>query len=265
MSTKTLQGSFRPPFLKEKKGVASSALSSTLFWEYSDHDAKMGFGYYIFKSMRLHMQSVISSEGLTVTPADSESLTSPTHPFESPPVTTRKLPVVEVKRWIIASQDETIGPSVHPEDATSTKMVRETLSHADAESGGNSEKINSETDTEILNVLSTKNQLASDALWCCYHTVLSKVKPKNFKMAVNGDRWFKSMQDKIYEFDRLKVWELVPRPDYVMVIGLKWIYKVMLDEYGDVLKDKARLVAKGYRQEEGIDFEESFAPVARIE
>ncbi|GKA40381.1 hypothetical protein Tco_0732974 [Tanacetum coccineum] len=73
--------------------------------------------------------------------------------------TTRKLPVVEVKgkgsatdRWIIASQDETTGPSVHPEDATSTKMVRETLSHADAESGGNSEKINSETDTEILNV-----------------------------------------------------------------------------------------------------------------
>nr|GFC55923.1 retrovirus-related Pol polyprotein from transposon TNT 1-94 [Tanacetum cinerariifolium] len=44
-----------------------------------------------------------------------------------------------------------------------------------------------------------------------------------------------------------------------------WIYKVKLDEYGDVLKNKAQLVAKGYRQEEGIDFEESFAPVARIE
>ncbi|GJU12714.1 retrovirus-related pol polyprotein from transposon TNT 1-94 [Tanacetum coccineum] len=67
------------------------------------------------------------------------------------------------------------------------------------------------------------------------------------------------------EFDRLEVWELVPRPIYVMVIALKWIYKVKLDEYGDVLKNKARLVAKGYRQEEGIDFEESFAPVARIE
>ncbi|GJU93108.1 retrovirus-related pol polyprotein from transposon TNT 1-94 [Tanacetum coccineum] len=59
--------------------------------------------------------------------------------------------------------------------------------------------------------------------------------------------------------------ELVPPPDYVMIIALKWIYKVKLDEYGDVLKNKARLVAKGYRQEEGIDFEESFAPVARIE
>ncbi|GKA00975.1 retrovirus-related pol polyprotein from transposon TNT 1-94 [Tanacetum coccineum] len=50
-----------------------------------------------------------------------------------------------------------------------------------------------------------------------------------------------------------------------MIIALKWIYKVKLDEYGDVLKNKARLVAKGYRQEEGIDFEESFAPIACIE
>ncbi|GJX63399.1 retrovirus-related pol polyprotein from transposon TNT 1-94 [Tanacetum coccineum] len=74
-----------------------------------------------------------------------------------------------------------------------------------------------------------------------------------------------AMQDEIHEFDRLKVWELVPQPDCVMIIILKWIYKVKLDEYGDVLKNKARLVAKGYRQEEGIDFEESFAPVACIE
>nr|GEV71616.1 hypothetical protein [Tanacetum cinerariifolium] len=59
--------------------------------------------------------------------------------------------------------------------------------------------------------------------------------------------------------------ELVPQLDCVMIIALKWIYKVKLDEYGDVLKNKARMVAKGYRQEEGIDFEESFAPVARIE
>ncbi|GKA67455.1 retrovirus-related pol polyprotein from transposon TNT 1-94, partial [Tanacetum coccineum] len=60
--------------------------------------------------------------------------------------------------------------------------------------------------------VSTRKQLASDALWCCYHTVLSKVEPKNFKMAVNEDRWFEAMQDETHEFDRLKVWELVPRP-----------------------------------------------------
>nr|GEY04148.1 hypothetical protein [Tanacetum cinerariifolium] len=74
-----------------------------------------------------------------------------------------------------------------------------------------------------------------------------------------------TMQDEIHEFDQLQVWELVPQPDCVMIIALKWIYKVKLDEYSDVLKNKARLVAKGYRQEEGIDFEESFAPVAHIE
>ncbi|GJT26989.1 retrovirus-related pol polyprotein from transposon TNT 1-94 [Tanacetum coccineum] len=95
--------------------------------------------------------------------------------------------------------------------------------------------------------VSTRKQLASDALWCCFHTELSRVKPKNFKMAVIEDCWFQAMQDEIHEFDRLK------------------IYKVKLDEYGDVLKNKAQLVAKGYHQEEGIDFEESFAPVARIE
>ncbi|GJZ37657.1 retrovirus-related pol polyprotein from transposon TNT 1-94 [Tanacetum coccineum] len=90
--------------------------------------------------------------------------------------------------------------------------------------------------------VSTRKQLASDALWCCFHTELSKVEPNNFKMAVIEDCWFQAMQDEIHEFDRLE-----------------------LDEYGDVLKIKARLVAKGYRQEEGINVEESFAPVARIE
>nr|GEU51619.1 hypothetical protein [Tanacetum cinerariifolium] len=70
---------------------------------------------------------------------------------------------------------------------------------------------------------------------------------------------------KDHPLDNAIVWELVPQPDCVMIIVLKWIYKVKLDEYGDVLKNKARLIAKGYRQEEGINFEESFAPVARIE
>ncbi|GKA66015.1 retrovirus-related pol polyprotein from transposon TNT 1-94 [Tanacetum coccineum] len=113
--------------------------------------------------------------------------------------------------------------------------------------------------------VSTRKQLATDALWCLYNSVLSKVELKNFKSTITEDCWFQAMQDEIHEFDRLQVWELVPQPDCVMIIALKWIYKVKLDEYGDVLKNKARLVAKGYRQEEGIDFEESFSPVARIE
>ncbi|GKA13623.1 retrovirus-related pol polyprotein from transposon TNT 1-94 [Tanacetum coccineum] len=104
-----------------------------------------------------------------------------------------------------------------------------------------------------------------DALWCFYNSVLSKVKPKNFKSAATEDCWFQAMQEEIHEFDRLDVWELVPPPDSAMIIALKWIYKMKLDEYGDVLKNKARLIAKRFRQEEGLDFEESFTSVARLE
>ncbi|GKD42157.1 putative ribonuclease H-like domain-containing protein [Tanacetum coccineum] len=92
--------------------------------------------------------------------------------------------------------------------------------------------------------VSTRKQLATDALWCFYNSVLSKVEPKNFTSAVTEDCWFQAMQEEIHEFDRLDVWELVPPPDSAMIIALKWIYKVKLDEYGDVLKNKARLVAK---------------------
>ncbi|GKE12763.1 retrovirus-related pol polyprotein from transposon TNT 1-94, partial [Tanacetum coccineum] len=74
-----------------------------------------------------------------------------------------------------------------------------------------------------------------------------------------------AIQEELHEFEHLEVWELIPRPDKVMVITLKWIYKIKLDELGGILKNKARLVARGYRQEEGIDFEESFALVARLE
>ncbi|GJR72067.1 retrovirus-related pol polyprotein from transposon TNT 1-94 [Tanacetum coccineum] len=95
--------------------------------------------------------------------------------------------------------------------------------------------------------------------------VIGNPSQSNFKSAITKDCWFQAMQDEIHEYDRLQVWELVPQPDCVMIIALKWIYKVKLDEYGDVLKNKASLVAKGYRQEEGLDFEESFALVGQSE
>nr|GEW05530.1 retrovirus-related Pol polyprotein from transposon TNT 1-94 [Tanacetum cinerariifolium] len=93
----------------------------------------------------------------------------------------------------------------------------------------------------------------------------SPMEPKTYNDALTQSCWIELMQEDLNEFERLEVWELVPRPDKVMVITLKWIYKVKLDELGGILKNKARLVARGYRQEEGIDFEESFAPVARLE
>ncbi|GJT30922.1 retrovirus-related pol polyprotein from transposon TNT 1-94 [Tanacetum coccineum] len=113
--------------------------------------------------------------------------------------------------------------------------------------------------------VSTRKQLETDAMWCYFDAFLTSVEPKNFKQAMTEPSWIDAMQEEIHEFERLEVWELVPCPDKVFLIKLKWIYKVKTDEFGGVLKNKARLVAQGFRQEEGIDFEESFVPVARIE
>ncbi|GJW18175.1 integrase, catalytic region, zinc finger, CCHC-type containing protein, partial [Tanacetum coccineum] len=113
--------------------------------------------------------------------------------------------------------------------------------------------------------VSTRKQLKPDAIWCDFEAFLTPVEPKNFKEAMLESSWIEAMQEEIHEFERLQVWELVPYLDFVMLIKLKWIYKVKKDKLGGVLKNKARLVAKGYHQEEGIDFEESFALVARIE
>nr|GEW01897.1 retrovirus-related Pol polyprotein from transposon TNT 1-94 [Tanacetum cinerariifolium] len=90
-------------------------------------------------------------------------------------------------------------------------------------------------------------------------------KPKNFKQTMTEPSWINAMQEEIHEFKRLQVWELVPCLDKVMSIKLKWIYKLKTDEFGGVLKNKEILVAHRFRQEEGISFEESFAPVPRIE
>ncbi|GJV71838.1 retrovirus-related pol polyprotein from transposon TNT 1-94 [Tanacetum coccineum] len=111
----------------------------------------------------------------------------------------------------------------------------------------------------------TRKQLKTDAMWCYFDVFLTSVEPKNFKQGMTEPSWIDAMQEEIHEFERLQVWELVPCPDKVMLIKLKWIYKVKTDEFGGVLKNKARLFALGFRQEEGIDFEESFASVARIE
>ncbi|GJZ67859.1 retrovirus-related pol polyprotein from transposon TNT 1-94 [Tanacetum coccineum] len=118
---------------------------------------------------------------------------------------------------------------------------------------------------ELERPVSTRLQLHEQALFCYYDAFLTSVEPKNYKDALTQACWIEAMQEELHEFEHLEVWELVPRPDNVMVITLKWIYKVKVDEMGGILKKKARLVACGYRQEDGIDFEESFAPVARLD
>nr|GEU65857.1 hypothetical protein [Tanacetum cinerariifolium] len=117
---------------------------------------------------------------------------------------------------------------------------------------------------QLARPVSIRLQLHEQALFCYYDAFLTSMEPKTYKDALTQSCWIEALQEELNKFEHLEVWELVPRPDKVMVITLKWIYKVKLDELGGILKNKAHLVARGYRQEEGIDFEESFALVARL-
>ena len=82
---------------------------------------------------------------------------------------------------------------------------------------------------------------------------------------LRDENWAESMHQELHQFVRNDVWELVPRPKDTNVIGTKWIFKNKTDEDGEVVQNKSRLVAQGYTQVKGIDFDESFAPVVRLE
>ncbi|KAJ1694127.1 hypothetical protein LUZ63_010825 [Rhynchospora breviuscula] len=94
---------------------------------------------------------------------------------------------------------------------------------------------------------------------------VSQLEPKSFKEANVDPNWIVAMQEELNQFERNQVWELVSLPSGKQVIGTKWVYRNKLDELGNVVRNKARLVAQGFKQQEGIDFEETFAPVARLE
>nr|GEY63371.1 retrovirus-related Pol polyprotein from transposon TNT 1-94 [Tanacetum cinerariifolium] len=188
-------------------------------------------------------------------------------------------PIVEVIPPVNADLTGSLSSTMVEQDAPSTKInFKQTKTPSSPQAivqtnhplpHNNSKWIKDHPLNNIIGQLdrpvSTRLQLHEQALFCYYDAFLTSVEPKTYKEALTQSCWIEAIQEELHEFERLEVWELVPRPDKVMVITLKWIYKVKLDELGGILKNKARLVARGYRQEEGIDFEESFAPVARLE
>nr|GEZ05322.1 putative reverse transcriptase, RNA-dependent DNA polymerase [Tanacetum cinerariifolium] len=107
----------------------------------------------------------------------------------------------------------------------------------------------------------TRGQLANSYLFSC---LLSSIEPANVAEALKDANWVKAMQDELDQFARLQVWRLVPRPEGKTIIKTKWIFKNKKDESSLVIRNKARLVAVGYSQQEGINYDETFAPVARI-
>jgi hypothetical protein len=95
--------------------------------------------------------------------------------------------------------------------------------------------------------------------------LISMTEPKNFNEAITDDHWVKAMNEELDQIEKSNTWEMVQRLEGKNVIGSKWIFKNKMNEQGQVVRNKARLVCKGYAQIEGLYFDETFVPIARLE
>ncbi|KAI3669454.1 hypothetical protein L6452_40690 [Arctium lappa] len=122
---------------------------------------------------------------------------------------------------------------------------------------------------DISSPMMTRHQSRLQEMQDQQHTVLScflsQLEPKKAHDAMKESSWIEAMQKELLQFKLQDVWDLVDLPKGQRAISTKWIFRNKRDERGIVIRNKARLVAQGYTQEEGIDYEEVFAPVARIE
>ncbi|CAL9001562.1 unnamed protein product [Prunus brigantina] len=130
-------------------------------------------------------------------------------------------------------------------------------------SQGESNKISSRVeDTQNFDHTSLKWRTLDDILAQCNLCIME---PEKFDEAVKDESWIKAMKDELSMIEKNATWELVDRPTKKPVIGVKWVFKTKLNLDGSVQKNKARLVAKGYSQKPGVDYNETFAPMARLD
>ncbi|GJY36742.1 retrovirus-related pol polyprotein from transposon TNT 1-94 [Tanacetum coccineum] len=132
---------------------------------------------------------------------------------------------------------------------------------------------------EVVNIKESKNNLLEQVIENLNQRILRSqaqnksnyfyfiltIEPKNVNEALGDESWVVAMQEELNQFIANDVWDLVPLPKNHSVIGTKWVYRNKLDKNGIVSRNKARLVAQGYNQQEGIDYDETYASVARLE
>jgi hypothetical protein len=114
---------------------------------------------------------------------------------------------------------------------------------------------------DISKGITTRSRLDN---FCEHYSFVSSIEPFRVEEALQDPDWVLAMQEELNNFKRNEVWTLVPRPKQ-NVVGTKWVFRNKQDEHGVVTRNKAQLVAKGYAQVAGLDFEETFAPVAKLE
>jgi hypothetical protein len=114
---------------------------------------------------------------------------------------------------------------------------------------------------DISKGVTTRSRLAN---FCEYYSFVFSIKPFRVEEALQDPDWVLAMQEELNNFKRNEVWSQVPRPKQ-NVVGTKWVFHNKQDKHRVVIRNKARLMAKGYAQVAGLDFEETFSPMARLE
>ncbi|GKA51162.1 retrovirus-related pol polyprotein from transposon TNT 1-94 [Tanacetum coccineum] len=115
---------------------------------------------------------------------------------------------------------------------------------------------------ENLNQITLRSQAQNQINFFCFTLTIEL---KNTNEALGDESWVVAMQEELNQFIANDIWDLEPLPKNQSIIGTKWVYRNKLDENGIVSRNKARLVAQGYNQQEGIDYDETYTPVARLE
>nr|GEV21877.1 hypothetical protein [Tanacetum cinerariifolium] len=148
--------------------------------------------------------------------------------------------------------------TIHPK----TQILRDPMSAVQTRSKVHK---NSEAYALVSYIHKQQRNDHKDFQYCLFACFLSQIKPKKISQALEDESWVDAMQEELLQFQIQKVWILVDLPFRKKAIRTKWVYRNKKDERGVVVRNRARLVTQGHRQEEWIDYDEVFAPVARIE
>ncbi|GJR23580.1 putative ribonuclease H-like domain-containing protein [Tanacetum coccineum] len=248
-------GSFQPAASYEPAGQGNPAVSTSVSADFSPVHAD--------ESTLPPGQSLGSSENNTRFPVPSDVckdqlssgiFTSSSYDDDFSATLTNLAPAVEVNP-VPTKRVNTI----HPQSQILGDLASPVLTRSRAQKSkfGESAFIGYIQDQQRIN--------HTDQLHCLFACFLSQLEPTSIAKALEDPDWVAAMQEEMQQFINQKVWKLVPLPHGKHAIGTKWILKNKRDARGIVVRNKARLVAQGHRQEEGIDYDEVFAPVARIE
>ncbi|GKE33589.1 putative ribonuclease H-like domain-containing protein [Tanacetum coccineum] len=197
--------------------------------------------------------STATPEVNTVTPED---LVGPSNAFEDPPVEAQEVTLGNIPQsYAVSTTPHTRIHNFHP------------LEHVigDVSSPVQTRRMTSSYSEQGFLSAVYEGRSHQDLHTCLFVCFLSQEEPKRVSKALSDLAWVEAMQEELLQFKLQKVWILVDLSKGHRAIGTKWVYRNKKDERGIVIRNKERLVAQGHTQEEGIDYDKVFAPVARIE